>query len=254
MEPQPIQVYTAIEDYLGFFFKSALGRVAILLLLISWIVYENRLSKGDWGSFRFAFREVAITNGIINSSELLDLQINGKFVNRTYFTYEVAGVLHYGDAYIHGNLLENGLSVEVEYLVNQPFVSRIKGTRNAPYGPLIFFWAFIPLLGLTLFLMAVIRVVRMARLLNYGFLTKGIRQKQGVLEKNSFSPLRKIRYVYQCGNSSQVYEKRTTQSINYREKETIIFIDKPSDAMLCKDFSKDIIEQIERIHGVSLAE
>lgn len=68
----------------------------------------------------------------------------------------------------------------------------------------------------------------------------------------SFNPWVKISYVYQFGNSSFVCQIRTTQPLNYREKETIIFTDNPSVyAMLCKDFSKSIVEYIERTYEIS---
>lgn len=253
MEPQPIAIYTSYEEYIAFFFQSTVGKISVMFLLIGWLVYSKYISMGDWQTIRYTIQKVESTKGVINASETLRLRIKDQVVTRTYFSYEVAGNLYFGDAFLVGTFLENGQLATVEYLVNEPYTSRISGTRNAPYGPIVLLWWIVPLLGLICFVWTSRKVFRTTKLLNHGYLKTGVRIKQGIIEKASFLPWVKISYEYRHGNSSYIYHKWTTQSLNYREKETIIFIDgTPPNAMLCKDFSKYIVESIERLHAISL--
>lgn len=252
-EPQNISVHTFFEDYIIFFFRFHVGKASAILMLIGWILYSNLISKGDWHAIRYIFQEVAVTEGSLNASEAAGIEIDGLDVSRVFFSYEVNGELYFGDAYSIGKAFEYGSIVEVSYLIDAPHLARIPETRNAPYSGRVFLWVLVPLAGLGLGILGIIKVYRMAQLLHGGFITTGRRVRKGVLDKRSFNPLVKISYTYAHRNTSHVHHKWTAKPLNYREKEWLVYANKPPYyGMLCKDFPKSIVVSLEHTHGVSL--
>lgn len=253
MEQQTLSIHIYFEEYIGFFLRFNIGKASVILLLLGWILYSKFISKGDWRAFQYVLKEVAVTQGNLNASEVLGIQIDNQDVSRVFFSYNVDEKMYFGDGYIVGRTINQSTTVDVTYVVKEPYISRISGTRNAPYGPSVFLWSIVPLAGFIFFILGTRKAFRMAQLLSQGIMTTGHRVRKGVVDKVSIYPLEKISYAYEIGNSSFEYHKWTSQSINYREKETLVYVDRPPYyAMLCKDFPKNLIVAIEQTHGVSL--
>lgn len=97
----------------------------------------------------------------------------GTPIYRHDFTFEFDGSTHPGISYSKGGMLPTGHKVQVEFPHGRPGTSRIKGMRNAPFGPWALLVLIFPLVGLALVVPGLASGWKSCRLLTHGVLAKG---------------------------------------------------------------------------------
>ena len=250
MQPQPVSIHVSFSDHLGLFFKMRRGQGAIILLIIGTVLHWLFISNSDWRFFQFVSMKVGKVQGIVNSSEEMPYSVNGDYVMQTFYSYQVDGTSYFGDVYSLGSYFEDGATVKVEYLESTPHISRIWGTRNAPFGPWLLLLWIVPILGVLFLQSALRKVYRTSRLLAHGYLTEGKRVQDMLVEEFT-----RVTFSYEVNNAKNETQIDTPFPNEYGLTEPIIFTgDPPKDSRLCKELSTGVIAKIESKLGVKIVQ
>ena len=96
----------------------------------------------------------------------------GTPIYRHDYTFEINGITHLGISYSKGGVLMTGHKVQVEFPHGRPGTSRIKGMRNAPFGPWVLLVLIFPVVGLAFVVPGLTSGWKSCRLLTEGVLAK----------------------------------------------------------------------------------
>jgi Protein of unknown function (DUF3592) len=115
----------------------------------------------------------ATTQGRVTQVEETGASENDVQVRRNHYEFSVAGMTHTGASYSTGASVATGESVTVEYDEDDPAQSRIEGLRRATFGPWLAFVGIFPLVGVGMFVPAILRGLKRNRLLREGLMAQG---------------------------------------------------------------------------------
>jgi hypothetical protein len=127
--------------------------------------------NADLDFWLFRAGKVETTQGVVLNVERTNASENDTPVYAYDYSFRVEKLEaeFHGVSYSTGNLFEPGQPVTVEYLANEPAMSRIQNTRRAIFGPeVICFVLIFPLVGLGFLIPGVINGLKANRLLSHG--------------------------------------------------------------------------------------
>ena len=136
--------------------KNELLIFFLISFILTWLCYIFWLEKDE---FNFEFGKIGFTSGlVINTQD--DLLVEELYEGRKTVTHEVRYVEYeytvdgktykYGDATFGQNFSESN-QVDIEYIQNSPFISRIKG--NDEYAHNYFLRNLIPVIVISILVM-----------------------------------------------------------------------------------------------------
>ena len=108
--------------------------------------------------------------GIVTSSTETNYEVNERDVYRIDFTFKTPRGEQTGFAYSTDSSINSGADVTVQYLENEPQVSRIKGTRRDPIGWAGGFVIIFPFAGLMVILGGISKGLKTVSLMKNGIL------------------------------------------------------------------------------------
>lgn len=171
-----MQRFVPFKVKLSAFTGSMNGRIALPLLLGTIVAVFVVLNIVDLKSLKFVGASgLKIAPGRVHEVSATAVSVNKRRVIRYRYTYKVAGFgTLSGVSYMNRVHRFGTNTVPVEYLDDDPSVSRIRGMRSGIISP-IFALFLIPLLGITGFFMfrGMGRARRILAVLDTGELTKG---------------------------------------------------------------------------------
>lgn len=162
--PRPVPISLRVVTLLS----GPLQVVGLALALPGLLVGALALGMSEvWDRGRFE-EPLATAAGRVEAIDLTNTRINGEWVYRIGFTFQVEGSLRRATSYTR-SLPAIGDPVVVEHTLRKPIVARIRGTSTGRF-PAAFAWAVLPLpaIGLTLLLIGIWIARRRVWLLAHG--------------------------------------------------------------------------------------
>ncbi len=137
-----------------------LSMIGIFFSLMGAVFLIVFAQVADLQSFRFS-GGIHITEGTVERIEAQNATSNEQRIYGYHYTYPLpAGEDFSGISYTTGIVMAEGEKVEIEYLINEPEVSRIKGMKNNFFGAwILLIIAPFLILGLTFVAIRVIKVM-----------------------------------------------------------------------------------------------
>lgn len=157
-------------------FTVQFGALFFAFGMIFWWVFGAQSDVTSWFHF---MGDLSSTAGRVVSVENTGISEGGSDsspgtpIYRVSYEYYAGPVLFSGDCYGTGFSPEPGSVVTVEYVANDPAVSRIEGTRKSAIGFWGIFVAVFPAVGLAFMGVGLMRNARTARILKEGRLARG---------------------------------------------------------------------------------
>ena len=174
------------------FFSSMNGRVSLPLLAATVVLSFVLGNIADWKSLKFAAASnLKLTAGHVYEISATAVSVNKRRVIRYRFTYRVpdSGTLQ-GVSYMNGVHRFGTNAVPVEYLPDNPAVSRIRGMRSGIISP-VFALFLLPMLGIALF-----------------FVYRGLRRGNRILSVLGNSAFTKGRFTGERATNTRVNKRR----------------------------------------------
>ncbi len=179
---------------------------------------------------------LSMKKGQPHTAEIVDITPTGlleswKPIFRYTYTYEVHGKSYTGKAYLKGNQLDEGHMVNIEYLTNNPSVSKMMNARSAPYGRWILFLIVIPLIGLAFILYSFRKNMKSLDLIECGLFASGkMIHKEATTSRINNQPIYKVIYEFEAENGksykaegkthrAHLLQEGVDQQIIYAQKE-----------------------------------
>lgn len=236
-------------------------RYQISLLLLSLFVVFFLVFAFDYSSIIFSIykNKIEKTNGtLINKTETIfntgvgrPIPILGETIYKYKYKYSVAGKSYKATslgANSRINKKTEGGSVVVEYIVNNPSISRIKGMSSGLHlsgglTPIVLIAIIILIIFSTICSMAYKRL-RLYRLLKNGLTTTGMMKSKKLLSKTSESEWYEVVYEFMVDNLRYQLKNRPycTEQIEIGEQRILLYDrDNPHRAALLDDIPCPII-------------
>jgi len=156
-------------------FSDVLSIIGLVFFLMGSIFVLVFGSLSDWSSFSFDENSPTVT-GYVNDIGETGASINDEYVLEYFYTYKLLDGSEYeGVSYMEGDSgIELGSEVQVEYVKDNPEISRIQGMRNSEFGVLVVVLVGIfPLIGLILFYFGFSKSLKHLRILKIGEIAYG---------------------------------------------------------------------------------
>lgn len=103
----------------------------------------------DFSFYKYWIHEVGRKEAVITDIRATHSYVNEEQVMNYFYRYEIEGEKFTGHSFGSGKAYEEGDRVYIQYLVDNPGLSRIQGTRNAPFGSwILIFLMIFPTVGL----------------------------------------------------------------------------------------------------------
>ena len=169
LSPPPRAVPSSLQ-IVNFF--NPLAQVGWALLGFGTVFFWGFVMNADLSFLTFRGPYVVV-DGKVTEVEETGASVNEQRVRANHYEYSVAGVRHTGTSYSHGSGASVGEIVPVEYAESDPSQSRIEGMRRAMFPAGVVFVAILPLVGVTLLIVAMRSGLRRNHLLREGLLAMG---------------------------------------------------------------------------------
>jgi hypothetical protein len=229
--PRTIGTSLAARMALG----SARSQIGWLVLAFGSFLFWVVAWHADISAFRFSAGRVVQTQGEWLYCRETRFSVGGSEDERgtpiyeNYFRYEVAGRSFTESSFATGAC--PGGQVVVEYLREQPEVSRIAGMRRNVFGPWAAMTAVVPAVGLLLVVAACVEGLTRVRLLRDGLLATGtlIEKTRTNIETSSGQVYRlTLEYTAQSGATGRV-TTRTNRPERLEDKSGALLFYDPAD-------------------------
>jgi len=120
----------SFKDRLRFAYSSIELWVGMLLLLSGTFIID----EADWLNIYFYLTPVTTAPGRIATVYPTSFEEDDVAIRGFTYRYQVAGLEWAGNSYSTDSVRSPGMAIPVEYCVNHPAISRLQGTRIAPFG------------------------------------------------------------------------------------------------------------------------
>ena len=187
-----MQRFIPFRVKLGAFTGSINGRISLPLLLVTIVVLFIVLNIVDFKSLRFSgVTKLKVVKGHVFEVSSTPVSFNKRPVIRYRYTYKVAGVGTLSGVSYKNRVLRFGTNaVPIEYLIEEPAISRIRGMRSGIISP-VFVLFLIPLFGITGF-----------------FLFRGIRKVNYILIVLSSGEMTYGKFIDEQATSTRINRQR----------------------------------------------
>lgn len=252
MKPQPFSIHTSLKDLFFLFFTSGRGVGSLIVLFIGGLISWFFVGASDWQAPLYVISETMVTEGYVNSSEQTDYLSDEEHVINYFFSFDVEGEVYNGNSFTHRIYFQDGASVQVEYLVADPGIARIEGTRNAPWGSWLLLILILPAIGLWLFIGGLKAVRKSSGLLANAYLTQAWKGRTAPTNMTvNDRPVVRILYTYRVKDVEYECSAQTSDPDDYGDSENIIFTgDPPSYVEFVRNLTKGVRKKIEAELGI----
>jgi len=190
-------------------------------------------------SLRFMGAAPAV-EGVASGWRETSMSENDTRVFETAYTYIVDGLARTGVSYATGHYVPSGQDVVVEYLESDPEVSRIRGMRSTPFGPLVAFTFIFPLVGAAFASFGMRRGFKARRLMSTGDLALGtLRSKTPTGTKVNNQTVYELTFTFEAARGGAYDVSTRTHQPHLLEdeaRERLVYDPRdPSDAAVLDD-------------------
>lgn len=183
-----------------------------------------------------------VTSGEVTAWRSTSFNINSQKVFETSYEYRLPdGSTGDGQSYATGRYLDAGAGVTVEYLENDPEMSRIEGMRTTPGGLAVGFVFLLPFIGLVFAMIGMLRGLKAYRLLTIGALAHGtFEKKEATMTRVNNRPVMKLTFSFEAEGGG-TFRATGKSHVPYRmedEPTELIIYDpsEPARAMVLDEF------------------
>ena len=164
----------SLKDKFNLFFKKASTLGGLIFFVFGMVFLIVFGSASDFSAIRFRLSPINNTTGTIIESRGTSYSENDRNVIKYNYKYEIQGVKYYGKSFSSTIRRSENQTVEVQYLTNNPKISRIKGMKRKPFSMwVIFFVSIFPLIGLVFLLFNLNLTLKQVAILSHSAVTKG---------------------------------------------------------------------------------
>lgn len=175
---------------------------------------------------RFAGGTVQVTGEVTGWRET-SFSVNSQPVYETTYTFEAYGVRTEGASFATGRYRSSGETVLVEFVEDDPSVSRLEGFRTTPGGVAVVMTFLFPAIGLGFALFGMWKGWRMRRLLSIGRLTRGtLVSKESTSTQINNQPVMKLTFTFEAeggGSFEAVGKSHRPESMEDEATELIAY-------------------------------
>ncbi len=203
------------------------------------------LPNTDLYSYRFQQTELLLTDGYVIGIEETNCLDNETPINAIYYRYRAGSKVLVGNSFSSSLLVKPNDKVQVEYVAQHPFYSRIKGTINAPY-PL---WVLLLLsssviIGISLVYKGILQTKNLVAIISDAFVTMGNKRSMRSY-KNDDSTIYEWQYSYQYNGHAytHTFESNTKSGFDAEER-MLVQRNAPNNAVLVSSLPRFVSEKL----------
>jgi len=229
------------------FFKGKFAFFSMMFFLMGLLFLIGFSFFTDFSFYKYWIHEVGRKEAVITDIRGTNSYVNEERVMNYFYRYEIEGEKFTGNSFGSGKGYEEGDRVYIQYLVDNPGLSRIQGTRNAPFGSwiLIFLMVF-PTIGLIGIIYEGRRVGKILNILKDAGIDIG--KKTGIDETNvelNEQTLYRITYEYTVVQRRYTCNHKSLQPHRFDKEVYIVYAaPRPSSAILLKALPDSLIDRI----------
>lgn len=203
------------------------------------------LPNTDLHSYRFQQTELLLTYGDVISIEETNCLDNDTPINAIYYRYNAGSQAFVGNSFSSSLIVKPYDKVQVEYVAQHPFYSRIKGTINAPY-PL---WVLLLLsssviIGISLVKKGIVQTKKLVAIVSDAFVTTGNQKSMRSYEDDD-STVYEWQYSYQYNGHiyTHTFESNAKTGFDATER-MLVQRNAPNNAVLASSLPRFVCEKL----------
>ncbi|SFP69287.1 hypothetical protein [Hymenobacter arizonensis] len=214
----------SFSDKASVFFINPYARPAALFALVGVMLFFAFLPKTDFRSPYFQFGSIATAYGYVLGKENTNNHYNDRPIQEITYQYSIGNEKYTSSSFSSVLDVTKGDEVLIEYLVNTPNYSRIKGSDGAPF-PLetILFISCFAVIGLGWTYRNLLRAQRILAILDDTHVVVGARgQADSTNEEINDRTVYMLNYNYQVNEQDYTHSFKTQHPGDFREFETLL--------------------------------
>lgn len=216
--------YLSINNYISLYLNGCYIKSILAIWLINGIVLTLLYSDGDTDDFKLNFSSTVTTDAYIKNIEETNVSVNGQDIDKYFYSFSVDNNIYFSQCY-GPFYLDIDDKVLVEYLPNNPNVSRIVSSDNSTVGlfPIYLF-------GIASIIFSILLIMHVAKTIKYGsIISRGelIEAKQISKEatntKINNRRVYKLIYTYEVYGINQELVHKTTEPNKFKNTERVVY-------------------------------
>ncbi len=243
-------IYLTIKDKIQLFFSGNLGKVGSIVFVSTFLFWSVFASLADFNSMFFWFEKLDNTSGRIDDWFETNTYINDQLVIGYNYSFEIDGLPYSGTAYEYSSYYDINDSVQIEYAIGDPNISRIMGgmTGTMPLFVVLIIGIF-PLIGFIVLILALKQTSQNIATIMHGDIVKGeLIDSSPTNTKINNRTLYRLTYKYLAGGSEYENITKSVNPYDFGNQEDVIFNSlKPGNSVLFRKLPTLIANKLNHL-------
>ncbi|MCT4591634.1 MAG: hypothetical protein N4A71_27680 [Carboxylicivirga sp.] len=226
--------------------------IGLFIIAVSSIILSGFIPNTDYSAYKYVESKTSIVKGTIIGITETNTTVNENKIYKYAFEYIIANVTLNGYSFSKPINLEIGDEASIEYVTNEPEISRIINTTNGSFSiETLYFLGSVFLFGLLIIVIAILKRIKLIKYLATGFdiVNSKLVDKMKIpfVRINNYQSLYRLTFEYSVNGQIKEITKYNTSShkfIKYRTYPVIVNHANHNDAFLLIDLPQKVSDLI----------